>query len=116
MSKSLTKLSAFLILTTMSSPAQKCHLRMSSLKTCLHTSLVCSPSILKTKWHRHVAKHAKQRDERSRELVRLFHLYLVVTRIGIKEAQELASRSGIHYLVDPWQRKRDLGHALFNTV
>jgi hypothetical protein len=55
------------------------------LENMLHTSLVCSPSVSKTKWHRYVPKHAERCDERSRELVGLFHLYLVVARIGIKE-------------------------------
>jgi hypothetical protein len=51
----------------------------------LHTSLICSLDMSKTEWRRYVAKHAEWCDEGSRELVILFHLYLVVSRIGIKE-------------------------------
>jgi hypothetical protein len=51
----------------------------------LHISLVRSARVLKAKWHCYVAKHAEQCDERGRELIGPLHLYLVVTRIGIKE-------------------------------
>jgi hypothetical protein len=52
----------------------------------LHTSLVRNSCVSEAKWHRYVAEHSKQRDEGSRELVGLLHLYLVVPGIGIKEA------------------------------
>jgi hypothetical protein len=55
-------------------------------KDVLHTSLVRSACVSKAKWHCYVAVHSKRRDERSRELVVLFHLYLVVPGIGIKES------------------------------
>jgi hypothetical protein len=55
----------------------------------LHASLVCSARISEAKWHRYIAEHPKRHDEGSRELVGLFHLYLVVPRIGIKETQKL---------------------------
>jgi hypothetical protein len=29
----------------------------------LHTPLVCSARVSEAKWHRHVAKHSKRRDE-----------------------------------------------------
>jgi hypothetical protein len=51
----------------------------------LHTSLVRSARISEAKRHRHVAEHPEQRDEGSRELVGLLHLYLVAPGIGIKE-------------------------------
>jgi hypothetical protein len=44
----------------------------------LHTSLVRSTRVSETKWHRYVAEHAEWRDEGSRELIELLHLYLVV--------------------------------------
>ena len=50
-----------------------------------HASLVCSSSVSKAKGHRDVAVHAKRGDERSRELVGLFHLDLVVTGVCIKK-------------------------------
>jgi hypothetical protein len=51
----------------------------------LHTSLIHSARVSKTKWHRHVAKHAEWCHEGSCELIGLLHLYLVVPGIGIKE-------------------------------
>jgi hypothetical protein len=58
-------------------------------KDMLHTSLVCGTCVSKAKRHCYVAEHPKRRDEGSRELVRLFHFYLVVPGIGIKETQKL---------------------------
>ena len=43
-----------------------------------HTSLICSPRVLEAKRHGYVAIHSERGDERSRELVGLFHLDLVV--------------------------------------
>jgi hypothetical protein len=54
----------------------------------LHTSLVCSARVSEAKRHRHVAEHSERRDERSRKLVGLLHLYLVVPGMGIKETQK----------------------------
>ena len=50
-----------------------------------HAPLVCGPYVSETEWHGHVAVHAVRGDERSRELVGLFHLDLMVTGIRIKE-------------------------------
>ena len=50
-----------------------------------HAPLVCGPCVSKTKWHGYIAVDAKWGDERSRELVGLFHLDLMVTGISIKE-------------------------------
>ena len=50
-----------------------------------HASLVCGPCVSETEWHGQVAVHAEWGDERSRELVGLFHLDLMVTGIRIKE-------------------------------
>jgi hypothetical protein len=47
--------------------------------------LVCRTCIPQTKWHSSITIHAKRCDERSRELVGLFHLDLVITRIGVEE-------------------------------
>jgi hypothetical protein len=69
MRKSLTRSSAFLVFMTM--------------------SLVCSARISEDKLRRYVTEHPKWRDEGSRELVGLFHLYLVVPEMGIKETQKL---------------------------
>jgi hypothetical protein len=44
----------------------------------VHAPLVRRTRIPQTKWHSNVAVHAKGRDERSRELVRLFHPDLVI--------------------------------------
>jgi hypothetical protein len=55
------------------------------LENVLHTPLVRSARISEAKWHRYVANHAEWCDERGRKLIKLLHLYLVVTGIGIKE-------------------------------
>jgi hypothetical protein len=73
----------------------------------LHTSLVCCAHVSETERHRHVAEHPKRRDERSRKLVGLLHLYLVVPEIGIKEAQKFAPGGQINDLIDPWQGKKN---------
>jgi len=65
-----------------------------------HTLLVCSPYVLKAERHGYITKHSERSDERSRELVGLFHLDLVVPRISIKESQSLTPRSRVNYLVD----------------
>jgi hypothetical protein len=44
----------------------------------VHEPLVRCTRIPQTKWHSNVALHAKGCDERSRELVGLFHPYLVI--------------------------------------
>ena len=49
------------------------------------TSLVRSSGVSKAKGHRDVAVHAEGCDEKSHELVGFFHLYMVVTGIGIKK-------------------------------
>ena len=50
-----------------------------------HTPLICSSGISEAKRHRDVAVHAEMCDKRSCELVGLFHLNLVVTRVCIKK-------------------------------
>ena len=50
-----------------------------------HTPLVCDSGVSKAKWHRDIVVHAEGCDKRSCELVRLFHLYLVVTGVSIKK-------------------------------
>jgi hypothetical protein len=47
-------------------------------KHVVHAPLVCRTRIPQTKWLSNVAVHAKGRDERSRELVGLFHPDLVI--------------------------------------
>ena len=50
-----------------------------------HTPLIGSSGVSEAKGHRNVTVHAERCDKRSRELVGLFHLDLVVTGIGIKK-------------------------------
>jgi hypothetical protein len=83
MRRSLTRSSAFLVFTTMSSIGLNGPPDVVS-ENVLHTSLVRSARVSEAKWHRYVAKHSKRRDEGSCELIRL-HLYLLVPGIGIKE-------------------------------
>ena len=65
-----------------------------------HAPLVRGTCVSEAKGHRHVAVHAKRCDERSRELVGLFHLDLMVTRVRIEERQGLAPCGGINDLID----------------
>jgi hypothetical protein len=44
----------------------------------VHAHLVCRTRIPQTEWHINIAVHAKGCDERSRELVGLFHPDLVI--------------------------------------
>ena len=50
-----------------------------------HAPLIGSSSVSEAKGHRNVAVHAERRDKRSRELVGLFDLNLVVTGVSIKK-------------------------------
>jgi hypothetical protein len=45
----------------------------------VHAHLVCRTCIPQAKWHSSITIHAKRCDERSHELVGLFHLDLVIT-------------------------------------
>ena len=49
-----------------------------------HAPLIGSSSVSEAEGHHNVAVHAERRDKRSRELVGLFHLDLVVTGVGIR--------------------------------
>jgi hypothetical protein len=51
----------------------------------VHAPLVCRTGIPQTKWHSSIAVHAKKCDKRSRELVGLFHLDLVIPLVGVEE-------------------------------
>ena len=50
-----------------------------------------------------------KRDEGRLLLIREGHLDLVVTRVGVEEAQQLGAGYGVDDLVDPRQSKRVLG-------
>ena len=65
-----------------------------------HAPLVRGTCVYEAEGHRHVAVHAEWCDERSCELVGLFHLDLMVTRIRIKERQGLVPCGGINDLID----------------
>ena len=54
-----------------------------------HTPQVCSSGVSKAKWHRDIAVHAEWSNKRSRELVGLFHLNLVITGVRIKMDKSL---------------------------
>jgi hypothetical protein len=45
----------------------------------VHAPLICCTCIPQAKWHSSITVHAKRCDERSRELVGLFHPDLVIT-------------------------------------
>jgi hypothetical protein len=74
----------------------------------VHASLVCGTSIPQTEGHGSVAIHAIRGDERSSELVGLFHLDLVIAEVGVKEGHGFTSCCGINDLVNPRQRVGNL--------
>jgi hypothetical protein len=55
----------------------------------LHAALVCRTRVSEAERHRDIAELPERRDERSRELVGLLHLYLMIPGVGIKEAEHL---------------------------
>jgi hypothetical protein len=67
-----------------------------------HTLLVCCSCVLQTEWHANVAMQFKRHDEISCELVRLFHRFLIVARIHIKEAEGFAPQGRADYLIYAW--------------
>jgi hypothetical protein len=71
-------------------------------ETSEHTSLVCCSCILQTEQHANIAIRSERRNERSRELVRLFHRNLMVTGIRIKEVEGFTPRSRVDYLIYAW--------------
>jgi hypothetical protein len=60
------------------------------IKTLEHTSLVCCSSVFQSKRHADVAIRSERCDEKSHELVGLFHRNLMVAGIRIKEAEDFA--------------------------
>jgi hypothetical protein len=67
----------------------------------VHATLIRGTGIPQTKGHGSITVHTITGDERSRELVGLFHPDLVIARVGIKEGQSLASRNGVNDLINP---------------
>jgi len=67
-----------------------------------HASLIGRPSVTKSERHGYVIVHTKRGDERGCELVRLFHFYLMVAGISIKEREGFTSHSGIDILINVW--------------
>jgi hypothetical protein len=57
-------------------------------KHVVHTTLVCGTNISQIEGHGSVVVHVVRGDKRSRELVRLFHLDLVITEVGVKEEHQ----------------------------
>jgi hypothetical protein len=55
----------------------------------LHAALIGRTRVLEAERHRDVTEHPERHDERSRELIGLLHLYLVISGVGIKEAKQL---------------------------
>jgi hypothetical protein len=58
-------------------------------KNVLHAALIRYTRVSEAERHRDVIEHPERRDERSRELVGLLHLYLVIPGVDIKEAKQL---------------------------
>jgi hypothetical protein len=59
-------------------------------KTLEHTSLVCSPYVLRTERHHDIVEQSKWGDKRGHKLVGLFHRDLMVPGVHIKEAEGFA--------------------------
>jgi hypothetical protein len=81
----------------------------------VHAALVRCTRVPEAERHRDVAKHPEWRDERSRELVGLLHLDLMVPGVGIKEAKQLTPSGRINNLIDAWQRKRNFRTCFIKT-
>ena len=64
--------------------------------------MICCPSVTELEGYGHVTVHTKRGDERSHELVRLLHFYLMVARISIKEGERFTSHGGIDNLINAW--------------
>jgi hypothetical protein len=75
-------------------------------ETELHTPLVCSPCILQSEQHFHIAKTIEGGDEHGDGLVCLSEGCLVITRVGVQETQELTPSSEVNDLVDAGKGKR----------
>jgi hypothetical protein len=55
----------------------------------LHATVIRCTRVSEAERHRDITEHPEQRDERSRELVGLLHLYFMIPGVGIKEAEQL---------------------------
>jgi hypothetical protein len=51
----------------------------------VHAALIRGAGVTQLEWHGCITIHALGSDERSHELIGLFHPYLLVTGVGIKE-------------------------------
>ena len=80
-----------------------------------HTTLVCSSRVFQAERHRDKAERPKKGDERSHELVGLFHGDLMVPGVRIKEAEGFAPRGRVNYLIYAWQRKQILRACLIEA-
>jgi hypothetical protein len=70
-------------------------------KHLVHTPLVRGTRFSQAKEHGSVAIHVVRSDKRSRKLVELFHLDLVITKVSVEERQSFTSCTGINDLIDP---------------
>jgi hypothetical protein len=69
-------------------------------KHVVHATLIHGTGVTQSEGHGGGVVHALRGDESSRELVRLFHLDLVVARVRIEERNGFASRSRVYNLID----------------
>jgi hypothetical protein len=72
----------------------------------LHTLLVCSPCVLQSEWHFHIAETIEGGDERGGRLVHLSKGYLVINWVGIQEIYKFAHGIEVNNLVDSRKRER----------
>jgi hypothetical protein len=64
----------------------------------LHATLIRRTRVSEAERHRDIAEHPERRDEQSRELVGLLHLYLMIPGVGIKEAEQPLSQQFDQYV------------------
>jgi hypothetical protein len=86
------------------------------LEVGLDSSLVCSAGVLQSERHCLVAVGAEQGDERDFLLVFFLDTDLVVARVAVEEAEQVADRRGVDDLINSRQHEGVLGQCLLRAV
>ena len=81
-------------------------------QACLNHALIGCAGILKPERHIVEAKRAIWRYKSCCSLVRLCHLYLMVSRVCVEKTQRVVSNCGIYDLIDVREGKGILGASL----
>src|SRR5438105_9079851 len=75
----------------------------------LHCSLISHASIFQPKGHRDIAVGSERCYERHLDAIGLSQADLVVSRVSIKEAQELRPGCKVYNLINAWSSERIFG-------